>query len=250
MILRFIQGEYQLDESDGSVAIPLATVLEKLPAPERVRVAPLSHKEEADRVFQQMIDSGVYVDVLNQWITLNIQQTQRQSRSAKAYCRLLVELNGLRRQYGSEALNAALQKSTGYGEPQKCTVAYLKTVLRNEQPSAPQSPCLPLPVGRHGAGRPRGEGIPGLITDMSLWDQVKLYLKQRLRRSAYSTWIEPTHQIEQTEDRLVVGVPEDLYIEQLAKWTVIPTLLADLGWHGALEFVVASGSSGQDEKRT
>ena len=226
MKILFTQNEYTT--VDGGIQIPLETVINKLPAPERKRFAPVLLQAEAERMLAVLIASGIQEAAVNAWLSLNFQQTRNHTRSAGVFYRLVAELDALRLNYGVPALNQALGKVVVYADPQKATIAYLRAVLKNTTPV-----ISPLPSHEPA---PTGEGNTGAG---DIWEQVKAYVRERRGEDAwYNTWLRRTRQLDCTDELLLVGIPDELYIWELNS-TQIHNVLSRLGWQGGVEFRVS-----------
>jgi hypothetical protein len=64
------------------------------------------------------------------WVAMNFELTRNSSRMLSTYANMLENLCRLAEKHGKKRLNEALSKCT---EPKKCTIAYVKAILKNGQ---------------------------------------------------------------------------------------------------------------------
>lgn len=182
----FEHGEYTT--CDTGVSIPVTTIVDKLPPPQRTRFKQLDAQARADSLWNDLLERGIQAEILRTWLSLNFQQLRKpeQGRQPTAYYRLLSNLDALSKKYNAEAMNAAILKIVGYHSPQKCTIAYLRTVLKaadnnpsSPSPSIPSTPLSPSPSN------------PSPQDKDESWDHILRILEQRITSRNYDTWIRP-----------------------------------------------------------
>ena len=108
-----------------TLSIPIKTILDKLKKKAKVKFpSPYFSKEDVDHEYFPKL-SGVNFST---WLSMNFEQTKSGKRSLSVYSKILNDLVSLLEEYGIEQLNDAIFRCN---IPQKCTIAYLKAILRN-----------------------------------------------------------------------------------------------------------------------
>lgn len=110
-----------------TLSIPVKTILGKLKKKGRSKVkflSPYLSQEDVEREYYPKL-SGVNFSA---WLSMNFEQTKSGKRSITVYAKILHDLVELVEEYSPEQLNDAILRCN---IPQRCTVAYLKAILRN-----------------------------------------------------------------------------------------------------------------------
>ena len=131
--MSFVESEvlhWDTDEATGQMRLHIAlkTVLGKFPSNHKVKICRWESKEAVEaRYFPRL--SGVR---FQNWIAMNFEQTTDGARMLTTYASLLENLSQLAETYGKARLNEALSRCD---VPRKCTIGYVKAVLRNSRRS-------------------------------------------------------------------------------------------------------------------
>jgi len=117
---------FDYDDANGKLrlSIPIETILEKLGKRKIKYVSGYYSKKSVEQAYFPKL-SGVD---FHMWVSMNFEQTKSRKRSLNVYAKLLNDLAKLREAYGPAQLNDAMVKCN---TPLKCTIAYLKAILRN-----------------------------------------------------------------------------------------------------------------------
>ena len=117
---------FDYDDTSGKLklCIPIKKILEKLGNGKIKYLSGYYSKKEVDQAYFPKL-TGVE---FHMWLAMNFEQTKSQKRSLNVYAKLLADLVKLTETYGRSQLNDAINKCN---TPEKCTIAYLKAVLRN-----------------------------------------------------------------------------------------------------------------------
>jgi hypothetical protein len=120
---------FDYDDANGKLklSIPIEVILKKLGKRKIKYKSGYYTKEDVEQAYFPKL-SGVDFHI---WISMNFEQTKSQKRSLNVYAKLLKDLVKLREAYGPDRLNDAMIKCN---TPLKCTIAYLKAILRNNNP--------------------------------------------------------------------------------------------------------------------
>ena len=119
--------EFDCGDSTGKliIRIPIKTVLDKLPSKKlKAEYIGYSSQEDIEHEYFPKL-SGVDFQV---WLSMNFEQSKSRKRSLSAYAKLLNDLLKLAEKYGLYQLNEAMSKCK---MPEKCTIAYLQAILKN-----------------------------------------------------------------------------------------------------------------------
>lgn len=174
----FEQDEYT--EVPEGVKVLVQTAVNKLPDPQRRKYRQVLWEEQATQKEAELLHDGVDGALLSEWLNNNYSQSEK-GRLPSVVCNLLIQFQGLRMEYGTTAINVALAKNLNTGDPQKCNLRYLKTILKNDaQQISRQSTTRPDPQTSQ---RPPSSG--------GSWDRVRGILERRLSRENYNAWIRP-----------------------------------------------------------
>jgi len=115
--------EYDMATGKLKIKVPIKTVLEKLPAKVTYLSGYCSKEEVESEYFPKL--SGVD---FHMWLSMNFEQTKTKKRSLNVYAKVLGDLLKLAEKYDCNQLNEAISKCN---TPEKCTIAYLCAILRN-----------------------------------------------------------------------------------------------------------------------
>jgi len=128
MMIVFEEREVVFDYDDANgklkLSIPIKMILEKLGKRRIKYLSGYYSKEDVEQAYFPKL-SGVDFHL---WVSMNFEQTKSQKRSLNVYAKLLKDLVKLREAYGPDQLNDAMIKCN---TPGKCTIAYLKAILHN-----------------------------------------------------------------------------------------------------------------------
>ena len=127
--MAFVESEvlrWDTDEATGQMRLHIAlkTVLCKFPSNHKVKVCRWESKAAVEAQFFPRL-SGVCFE---NWIAMNFEQTTDGARMLTTYASLLENLSWLAETYGKAKLNEALARCD---VPRKCTIGYVKAVLKN-----------------------------------------------------------------------------------------------------------------------
>ncbi len=110
------------------ISIPISTVHSKLPRNKKVKICRHTSRESVEAEFFPRL---VGVRFKN-WMAMNFESTKNGSRMLSTYANILENLCLLVEKHGKNRLNEALSKCN---DPKKCTIPYVKAVLKNGQSS-------------------------------------------------------------------------------------------------------------------
>ena len=130
--IAFVESEiehWDTDETSGQMRfrIALKTVLSKFPRNHKVKICRWDSIAAVEAEFFPRL-CGVRFE---NWIAMNFEQTTDGSRMLTTYGNLLENLSRLSETYGKEHLNEVLCMCD---VPRKCTLGYVKAVLKNRRP--------------------------------------------------------------------------------------------------------------------
>jgi len=136
--MAFVESEvehWDTDETSGQMRfrIALKTVLSKFPKNHKVKICRWESRAAVEAQFFPRL-SGVRFE---NWIAMNFEQTSDGSRMLTTYGNLLENLSRLAQSYGKEHLNEVLLMCD---VPRKCTLGYVKAVLKNSRAPAKARP--------------------------------------------------------------------------------------------------------------
>ncbi|MCP4626597.1 MAG: hypothetical protein GY850_24295 [bacterium] len=129
IMMQFLDSEvrrWDIHEPTGEMrmSIPLSMVHSKLPKNKKVNICRYTSRESVEAEFFPRL-VGVRFE---NWVAMNFELTKNGSRMLSTYANLLENLCLLIEKYGKKRVNEALSKCN---DPKKCTIAYVKAVLRN-----------------------------------------------------------------------------------------------------------------------
>lgn len=132
--MSFVESEieyWDTDEGTGQMRLHIAlkTVVGKYPRNHKVKVCRWESKAAVEAHFFPRL-SGVR---FQNWIAINFEQTTDGTRMLTTYASLLENLSWLAETYGKARLNDTLSRCD---VPRKCTIGYVKAVLRNSRRSS------------------------------------------------------------------------------------------------------------------
>ncbi len=131
VMMKFLDSEvrrWDIHEPTGEmrISIPLSTVYSKFPRNKKVRICRHTSRESVEaEFFPRLLGVG-----FKNWVAMNFESTKNGSRMLTTYADILEKLCLLADKHGKKRLNEALSKCA---EPRKCTIAYVKAILRNDK---------------------------------------------------------------------------------------------------------------------
>jgi len=197
------RGEYE--EVDQGVQALVRVVVEKLPTPQRKKYQPLVWREQVLKKQAELIQEGIHDGFLSEWMGLDARR-----RTDRVQYKILVELQQLRMQHGADAINAALAKVCGMGEPQKATIPYLKAMLKN----GIHGQTWPTPESARQSDSAM-EAAPPTRIGREHWERIMRLLETRINPRSFATWLRPCVLIEISKDSLTLGAPSDTHVAWL-----------------------------------
>lgn len=206
--IELLRGEYE--ETDAGVKTLVSTVISKLPHPARKKYDALNWQAQAEQLEAALLTSGVDGATLSAYVNLFCAAAAATGRSWAVMTRLLNDINALLREHGLEAVNAGLAACVNTNAPSKCSVPYLKAILRASATPAPQSVPMRLAPAAQG-------GAP--------FERMMARLEGRINAPSYNTWLRPLKCGRMTKTELALIAPSDTHVDHL-KQHYIPLLTA------------------------
>jgi len=123
IIFRDFETHMDEDEDGLFVSIPLDLILQKIPKTGKAAV----YQDQA--AVELEYESRLQGVEWRPWMALNLQQTKDGKRALSAYAKLLSELAGFHKKYGTKAMTRALRMCW---QPRHANIPYVRTILKND----------------------------------------------------------------------------------------------------------------------